>query len=1643
MRFWGTLCVVIAVVLGALAVPARVARAAESCPDVLVLGSRGSGESAIDNNGVGPAVDAFYTEFQPMVTAAGKTIELWANGKADTPEETAAQYPAVPVSGGWEGLVNGLGAGLAIGKGVFGRYNQSVTKGEANLRAKIKSVTDHCADSQLVLSGYSQGAQVTGNVYRSLPADQRDRVLGVALFGDPLLNGKARTSLGTLERNRNGLLTDWRSDAPPEFPAPRDKVRSYCHALDPICQGIVRWTSLTQPITTFSFSQHTNYHEVGDRPGQDTYPLDAAKFFAARVRPAPPSSGPEATITPIDGAVPGKPFLLSAGESSDPAGRPLTYAWDLDGSGRYATTTDGDILETSFAATGDYPIGLKVTNDAGQSAVATTSVHVAPPGLYTEVPDPPTAITWTAAADNESATLSWQPPASGPPAEGYEVVTADGRLVAVINHGGPAAVLPKDSDLPLTVSIRSFNRRGAGPASAQVRISLPSQVMVVGDSISQGSAGDFTWRYRFDKRETAAGAQLSLVGPRDDLFDNVAGTWNDNHTYADPAFAQHHDAIWGESMAGGAARIQDDVAAYHPDYLLVLLGINDLGFGMSDPAGTEASLRKFVANARQADSGVQFVFGTLLPNQRTQSEPGYAASVADFNGRLRRTVEELSTAESQLYVAETGKDIVPADDLWDGTHPNAQGEVKIAAAFADSLADNFSVGTPYPRPYPAVPLGPRVVPQLTATPGNGQADLSWTLSPGATGYYVHTKDVTAGETTFTRLPYPVPGPAWTAGLLTNGHTYEFQLKATKGTAEGVFSTIATVTPTGPAPEAVTDLTASPGDGFATLSWTPVANATGYYVSRKNVTAGETTFTQLPWPVSGPTWVAELLNPGETYQFQLQATNGDIRGGLSNVATVAVTGVTPNAVTNLSASPGNGTATLSWTLSPGATGYYVFRKNVTAGETTFTQLPWPVSGPTWLAEGLTPGGTYQFQVQAANGRLRSGLSNVATAAVTGPLPVTVTDLTAEPSGDGEATLSWTPSANATGYYIHLRNVSAGETTFTKLPWPVAGPTWVSAGLVPGAHYQYRVQPVNGYLAGGLSNTADVTLTGTRPPAVTDLRATSGTNQATLSWTPVTGASGYYVYQRNVSAGETDFTQLRYPVTGSSWVAAGLTPGGRYEFKLQSLNGLVRGGFSNVAGVTAGGVTPGGSTDLRATPGINQATLSWTPVAGASGYYVYQRNVSAGEAGFTQLEYPVTGSSWVAAGLTPGGRYEFRLQSVNGLIRGGFSNTAGVTAGGITPAGPANLRATAGDRAVTLTWTPAANASGYSVYVRNATAGEPNLVKLPYPVSGSSWTARGLIPGAVYQFQLRSLNGYVEGGFSDVVTVTASGAVPAGPGNLRAVAANQANGQVALSWSPAANATGYYVLQRNVTAGEAFKQLPYPVSGSSWMANGLVPGATYEFQLRSLNGYLGGGYSNVASSIAGGFIPSGPTSLRAVRDVYSVTLLWTPAANTTGYFIYMRDVTAGDTGFRQLPYPVTGVSWTVNGLTPGHNYQFYMQSLNYLLYGNFSSTITVQLWELRTSVDLTCYLFEDAPHSDVTVIGADYPPNRNFDVYITFNPNLTRHFRIKVNGAGGWSAQARELWYPNVQVLVIDNVTGQTLRNESRSCNDPGEAKIQAK
>jgi hypothetical protein len=320
--------------------------------------------------------------------------------------------------------------------------------------------------------------------------------------------------------------------------------------------------------------------------------------------------------------------------------------------------------------------------------------------------------------------------------------------------------------------------------------------MIVGDSITQGSSGDYTWQYRLYEHLRADGVSPQMVGPSSWLFNNVTNVEGDC-SYADPKFERANDAQWGMTLFAEKAAIRAKVATYRPSYLLVLLGVDDIfWYGISQPEMT-ANLKGFIAAARAARPGIRIVFGLVPPDIHQQTSPAFAASVASYNQTISATAAQLSTTASPIAVAQDGAGIDVAADLWDGTHPNANGEVKIAAGFADALASKFHLGRAYPTPFPVLPTGPLTHPGLTVQPSGtaGQVVLSWTLSPGANGYYVYLADVTRGDTTFTKLPWPLSPTQspWTAGLLTSGDSYTFKLQACKGADCGAFSNVATVT----------------------------------------------------------------------------------------------------------------------------------------------------------------------------------------------------------------------------------------------------------------------------------------------------------------------------------------------------------------------------------------------------------------------------------------------------------------------------------------------------------------------------------------------------------------------------------------------------------------------------------------------------------------------------------------------------------------------------------------------------------------------------------------------------------------------------------------------------------------------------------
>lgn len=397
------------------------------------------------------------------------------------------------------------------------------------------------------------------------------------------------------------------------------------------------------------------------------------------------------------------------------------------------------------------------------------------------------------------------------------------------------------------------------------------RILLVGDSVTQGSAGDWTWRYRLWKHFQAAGVAVDFVGPRDDLYDNVSATLG-SQAYVDTAFDRDHAARWGMTVDVPDVPIATLVEDYQPDVVVEMLGVNDLVFGARTPETVANRIATFVDEARSADPGVPIVLAEV-----TQT---WFGGVPDLNSRLPAVAAAESAVAPGVVVADTDAGYDHFTHTWDGSHPNAVGEAMIAAAVADALS-TLDVGPPASRAFAQIPLGPRVAPRLAATPADGGATLSWTGPPGATAQYVWLRDVTAGEE-WRRLPFPVPGSTWQTSLLVNGHRYRFRLQPMKGdeaAAGDVRSNVVEVLPQRP-PAAAPTPRLEPRSKALRVSWRAEAVATSYRVSWWPVGSRTAARTRT---VAGTSTRIGSLSPRKRYAVTVVAVNGTGNGPVSKRA----------------------------------------------------------------------------------------------------------------------------------------------------------------------------------------------------------------------------------------------------------------------------------------------------------------------------------------------------------------------------------------------------------------------------------------------------------------------------------------------------------------------------------------------------------------------------------------------------------------------------------------------------------------------------------------------------------------------------------------------------------------------------------------
>jgi fibronectin type 3 domain-containing protein len=730
----------------------------------------------------------------------------------------------------------------------------------------------------------------------------------------------------------------------------------------------------------------------------------------------------------------------------------------------------------------------------------------------------------------------------------------------------------------------------------------------------------------------------------------------------------------------------------------------------------------------------------------------------------------------------------------------------------------------------ATPLAPPAAPTgLTATASNATVTLTWTASSGATSYNIKRSDTSGSD-------YELVGTTSATGYVdtavVNGGLYYYVISAQNVAGEGADSTEATATPVAP-PAAPSGAIASAGNGQSGLVWQAVSGATSYTIKRSTVSGGP--YTVIASGLATTSYFDNTAVNGTTYYYVISAVNAGGEGD-SSIQLV----VTPNdnplrahlrfdqtsgaTVTDTSGNGWNGTLVGGSTYAAGkinnavslsgTSNYATMPTGVIAGLGDCTLSTWvKLNSLSTFARIFDFGtGTTNYMFLTPQGPTAS---RIRFAIRTPSVSEQRIDSTVNTPVGAWFHVAVTFSGSVGTLYVN--GVSAGTNTGMTL-----NPS--SLGLTTQNYLGKSQFSADSYLNGALDefqiygralSAAEISAVATASlNAPANLVATPGETQVALSWSAVSGATGYNVKRAYVSGGP--YTVLG-SVTGTSYTDANLATGSPYYYVVSAVSGVDESGNSAEAGATTM-PPPSAPSGLAATGGDAQVALTWNASPGAASYQVKRSPTSEGP--YAIVASGVTGTSHIDTGLINGTTYYYVVSASN--LGGEGESSPEVSATPVTPpVAPAGLAATSGDATVDLTWSPVAGASGYRLK-RATVSGGPYLI-VGDDLTATSFADTGLINGTTYYYVVSAFNAGGESANSAPVSAEPQ-AVPDAPTGLAATAASSS--KINLAWNTVSGANSYTV-KRATTTGGPYTTLASGLSATSFNDTSLTSATTYYY------------------------------------------------------------------------------------------------------------------------------------------------------------------------------------------------------------------------
>ena len=506
-----------------------------------------------------------------------------------------------------------------------------------------------------------------------------------------------------------------------------------------------------------------------------------------------------------------------------------------------------------------------------------------------------------------------------------------------------------------------------------------------------------------------------------------------------------------------------------------------------------------------------------------------------------------------------------------------------------------------------------------------------------------------------------------------------------------------------------------------------------------------------------------LTDGSAYKFKVRARNASGPGEVSDESD----GTTPQAVTF---SAGTATAAgMTLTIENWSAKWYYKR---TAPSVSSCSSGGSAGTSTKTVTSLTSNTAYTFKAYS-NGNCSTELASTSSYATLPPKPDKPTaTLTGQ---DGELTLSSSIGGGGAALVEWQYKKKEGSGNFDADWTAISNSTSTNlshtlTGLTAGTSYQFKVRARNGSGEGAESDVSAAAAPPTAPLAPSKPTGQGADQAVTISWT--SGGNGgsaitEWEYQQKPKGGNwgswTEICTTPNDTTcpnKTSYKVTGLTNGAAYFFKVRAVNAVGDGAESpESAEVVAADVPPAPSkpvAEVVSGGSGTSVTLTWTlqndsgaPVT--SWQYVKKEGGSDWETDWTTMAgIDETTMTFTLTGLNADTTYRFKVRGVNSSGEGAASPASDETQRfGGEPAAPSALAATAGDRSVSLTWTPGSDGGSPVTrwqYVKKVGDDDFETTWTDICVTASdadcpgktSHTVTGLTNGTAYRFKVRAVN-----------------------------------------------------------------------------------------------------------------------------------------------------------------------------------------------------------------------------------------------------------------------------------------------------------------